>query len=320
MNPKEAAPAGSRQDALLSGLTPHSRIVEVGASFSPLAPKSTGWNTCVVDHDTRENLVAKYASARVELAAIEEVDIVWQSGALHEAFPATQLGTFDAVIVSHVMEHIPDLIGFLRSCQLLVNATGLLVFALPDKRWCFDVFRPISLAGDALLAHHDARRTHSPAVLFNEVAYSVTLGGKPGWAVGEPARELSFAHPPGKAIEVFQDVLSDNRTYRDAHAWQFTPASFQLMLLDLAQSGACDWRLDWVRSEPSVEFIGRLRLGAESFASDDELQGHRKELLMRIAGESLEHLEALLRPQEDPGEVQSKSSGEALSGSRAGSY
>lgn len=313
MKPRQAAPSGSRQDALLRGLTPRSRIVEIGASFSPLAPKAMGWNTCVVDHDTREKLVAKYTSAQVELAAIEEVDIIWQSGALHEAFPDAQLGTFDAVIVSHVLEHIPDLIGFLRSCQRLVNATGSLVFALPDKRWCFDVFRPISLAGDVLLAHYDARRTHSPAVLFNEVAYSVTLGGRPGWAVGEPTHELSFAHPPGKALKVFQDVLSDNRTYRDAHAWQFTPASFELMLLDLAQSGVCGWQLNWIRSEPAVEFIGRLRLGAEKFAPDNALQRHRKELLIRIAAETLEQLETLLCPQQDPREAQPKGSGEALS-------
>ena len=192
-----------RSDALLAGISQESRIVEVGASFRPLVPKRDGWNTCVVDHDTREGLLAKYKKAVIDANEIEDVDVIWQEGNLHEAFPVEEWGSFDAIVASHVLEHMPDLLAFLDSCRRLLRDDGMLIFALPDKRWCFDFFRPASLAGDVLLAHHESRKIHTAAVLFNEISYSMTLGGRPGWAAGETATELAFAHQPGVVSTCF---------------------------------------------------------------------------------------------------------------------
>jgi SAM-dependent methyltransferase len=283
-----------RRDLLLAGVPRHARIVEVGASFRPLVAKRDGWNTCVVDHDTRAGLLAKYAAAAVDPAEIEEVDVVWRTGPLHEAFAPEDLGSFDAVVASHVLEHMPDLVAFLDSCRRLVHDDGMLIFALPDKRWCFDFFRPTSLAGDVLLAHHEHRTLHSAAVLFNEVAYSMTLAGRPGWAAGELAADLAFAHEPGKARVIFDQVSGGDPVYRDAHAWQFTPASFELLVLDLAQAGACDWQVDWVQSAAAVEFLGRLRPGTTDFPSAEALQSRRKQLLLRLAAETLDQLQTVL--------------------------
>ena len=289
-------PADPRRDLLLDGIPRSARIVEVGASFRPLAAKRDGWKTCVVDHDTRAGLIAKYAAASVVPEAIEEVDVLWQKGPLHEAFPAESLGTFDAIVASHVLEHMPDLIAFLDSSRRLIQDDGCLVFALPDKRWCFDFFRPVSLAGDVLLAHSERRTQHSPATLYNEVAYAVTLHGRPGWAAGEPAADVAFAHRLGLARQLFDDSMADT-VYRDAHAWQFTPASFELLILDLALAGECDWHVDWIRPADAVEFLGRLRPGMASCADPAQVQHRRMWLLHEIARESIVHWQSLLATQ-----------------------
>ena len=286
-----------RSDTLLAGIPRESRIIEVGASFRPLVPKRDGWNTCVVDHDTREGLLHKYNKAVIDANEIEEVDVIWQEGNLHEAFPVEDRGSFDAIVASHVLEHMPDLLAFLDSCRRLLRDDGMLIFALPDKRWCFDFFRPASLAGDVLLAHHESRKIHSAAVLYNEISYSMTLGGRPGWAVGEEATELVFAHEPGTAQLVFEQITGGDQTYRDAHAWQFTPSSFELLILDLSQTGACDWHVDWLKPQAAVEFLGRLRPGVSSFSSNAVLQQHRKELLIQLAAETVEQLETILVPE-----------------------
>ena len=287
-------PPDPRRDLLLAGIPRTARLVEIGASFRPLAPKRDGWNTCVVDHDTREGLLTKYAAASIDADAIEEVDVLWRGGPLHEAFPPDRLGTFDAVIASHVLEHMPDLIAFLAGARRLVRDDGCLVFALPDKRWSFDFFRPPTLAGRVLLAHRDRRERHCPATLFDEVAYSVTLRGQPGWAAGASADELAFAHPPGTAKAIFDAVCRPDDGYRDAHAWQFTPASFALLIIDLAQAGACDWRVEWLQPAPAVEFLGRLRPGPTTFADGGELQRERLRLLREMARESIAHWRTLV--------------------------
>lgn len=293
-----ALPPDPRRDLLLEGIPRTARFVEIGASFRPLVPKRNGWNTCVVDHDTRDGLLAKYAAAAIDADALEEVDVLWKGGLLHEAFPPDSLGTFDAMIASHVLEHMPDLIAFLDSARRLVRADGCLVFALPDKRWSFDFFRPPTLSGRVLLAHHERHERHSPATLFDEVAYAVTLGGRPGWGAGEQAASLQFAHPAGKAKMIFDAVCRADDPYRDAHAWQFTPASFQLLILDLSQAASCDWHVEWIKPQPAVEFLGRLRPGAPRFVSDDQLQQERFRLLREMARESVAQWQTLISDDE----------------------
>jgi hypothetical protein len=98
-----------RAPKILAEISRGARVLELGPSYSPIAPKSEGWDSCTVDHASREALVEKYRSdPSVDVSRIEEVDVVWDEGPLDEALPATCLGTFDAFIGSHVLEHIPD--------------------------------------------------------------------------------------------------------------------------------------------------------------------------------------------------------------------
>lgn len=50
-----------RSRRLLAGLSIEDRLIEIGPSFNPVAPKMAGWKTVVVDHGSRADLVAKYA-------------------------------------------------------------------------------------------------------------------------------------------------------------------------------------------------------------------------------------------------------------------
>ena len=122
----------------------------------------------------------------------------------------------------------------------------------------------------------------------------MTLRGQPGWAAGAAADELTFAHPPGRAKQVFDAVCRPEDGYRDAHAWQFTPASFELLILDLAQAGVCDWQVAWVRPTPAVEFLGRLEPGRSQFADAAALQRERLRLLREMARESIAHWQTLV--------------------------
>ena len=77
----------ARNSVLMAGVSKEHRILEVGASFGPPAPKREGWKTYTVDHEANENLVEKYVGADIRPEEIEEVDIVWREGPLHDAVP-----------------------------------------------------------------------------------------------------------------------------------------------------------------------------------------------------------------------------------------
>jgi hypothetical protein len=50
----------NRLDKLLFAIHRKSRILEIGPSYNPAAPKAAGWQTRVLDHASQAELQAKY--------------------------------------------------------------------------------------------------------------------------------------------------------------------------------------------------------------------------------------------------------------------
>lgn len=150
----------TRADLIRSLVDLGGRGLEIGPSYNPIVPKSSGANVEVLDHAPAQQLRAHYAGdVNVDSNLIEEVDFVTEGRSMVDA--VGELGRYDWIIASHVIEHQPDLIGFLKDCSALLRANGKLALAVPDKRFCFDVFRPVSSTGALLQAHHE-KRTRLP--------------------------------------------------------------------------------------------------------------------------------------------------------------
>jgi SAM-dependent methyltransferase len=270
-----------REVSLLAGATPGARILEIGPSHAPVAPRSAGWDTTVVDHADRAGLVAKYGKdPNVDTSRIEEVDIVWSDGPLDAAIPAERHGTYDVLVASHVIEHFPDPVGVLRAAGRLLRPDGGTVsLAVPDKRYCFDFFRPPTTTGKLLGAHRDSRARHTAADIFDNHAYLSELDGVTGWGF-EPSGGARPRKPLRVAWERFQAAREEpGAPYEDCHAWVFTPASFELAILELAELGVIDWRVERTLPQPGVEFIVHLKRGRRLFASEAAFEAHRLELL-----------------------------------------
>ena len=276
------------------------RILELGAGYSPIAPKADGWQTHVVDHATHHELRAKYANAGVDTGSIEEIDTIWRGGPLHEAVPPSLLGQIDLIIASHVLEHIPDLAGFLQSASHLVRQGGLLSVALPDRRYCFDCFRPWTTTGDLLEAHQRKMQRHSLKTAFDHVAYSAAVDGQIAWGpspVGEPALLNSFA-AAADVTNLFADW--PNGPYQDYHAWQFTPASFRLVTLELAALGISDWQVMTLHGPENFEFFAVLNSSNVQQLDPSILQTQRQRLLLTQMAEIREQIDFIIGPAVTP--------------------
>jgi SAM-dependent methyltransferase len=168
----------NRNDMVLCSIDQSMRILELGPLVNPIAPKSSGWLTTVVDRMPREHLVDKYRDdPTVDTSLIGDVDIVWSHGPLEASIPRGLHGTYDAFIASHVFEHVPDPIGLLRSLEQVLRPSGVVSLVIPDKRFCFDFFRPLSTAGGLLDAHVRKAVRHSRQALFDQVAYTIYADG-----------------------------------------------------------------------------------------------------------------------------------------------
>ena len=249
-----------RVDILREGIGQTDKIVEIGPSFSPLTPKRDGWRCFTVDHADQERLVEKYRhDPSVDVAMIEPVDFVWTEAALSDAVPVEHHGTFDVFLASHVIEHIPDLIGFLRSAEALVRSSGRMVLAIPDKRVCFDFFRPLTTTGDLLASHRERRARYMPKVVWDCFAYQVTKHGAPGWGRTDQAT-AAFTYTLEQALASIRRY--DAGAFIDAHYSTFVPASFALIMLELARLGLTDWQIERSETAEYTEFYVWLRRGA----------------------------------------------------------
>jgi len=101
------------------------------------------------------------------------------------------------------------------------------------------------------------------------------------------------------AVTAASAVNTDPATpYRDMHAWQFTPSSFQLILLELAWLKQLDWSVETCSSAIGCEFRVGLRRGGIDSAqqlSAEAFEGRRLDLLKAIVlelGEQAGYAEA----------------------------
>ncbi len=221
-----------RFERMLSMIDTRGHGLEIGASYSPIVPKRKGYDVQVVDHADAKTLRMKYADdpgVGDKVENIEEVDYVWTSGPLDALIGKP--GAYDFIVASHVIEHVPDLLGFLKSCETLLKPTGVLALAVPDKRYCFDYFRPHATVGSVLNAHFEGRNRHTPGTIFDAKMLSCTMRGSIVWMDGW-ADPVALIHGPDFAWEQCLEARKSG-DYIDVHAWQFTPSSFRLILKTL---------------------------------------------------------------------------------------
>jgi 2-polyprenyl-3-methyl-5-hydroxy-6-metoxy-1,4-benzoquinol methylase len=225
---------GSRTEFLRSLINVAGSGLEIGAGYNPLLPKSAGFRVEVADHTTAEGLRAKYGNApSVDVANIEPVDYVLAEGSLANVIG--KQACYDYIVASHVIEHTPDLLGFLKDCEALLKPDGILLLAVPDKRCCFDVFQPLTSTGAVLQAHTDRRTRPAPGVIFDDRAYNAVRDGAIGWPLQSTGELRFFLNLPAALSQFREDRQSNN--YIDVHVWKFVPSSFRLIVNDLYELG-----------------------------------------------------------------------------------
>lgn len=239
--PQRPAPAdkadGSRppdrKSRVLAGIDREGFGLEIGPSLDPLAPKREGFKVHVIDHASREELIAKYAPHNVPLDRIEEVDFVWRGQTYLELTGRPKF--YDWIIASHLIEHTPDLIAFLADCDSILKDTGVLSLVIPDKRYEFDRFRPITGLARIIDAHVAGHRIHTAGTVAEYMMNVVTKASLHSWDAVTPG-EYEFLHSAQLARDMIREV-SEKGTYLDVHNWCFVPHSFRLLMADLHTLG-----------------------------------------------------------------------------------
>lgn len=219
----------NRKEKVLRYINKNGHGIEVGPSHRPIAPKKEGYKSHIIDHMSREQLIIKYKDHHVNLENIEEVDFVWRGENYSQLTGKDKY--YDWIIASHVIEHTPDLIGFLNDCDTILKDDGVISLVVPDKRYCFDHYRPITGISKIIDNHFQKTTIHTSGTVAEYFLNVVSKAGNIAWNSSATGK-YNFVHSLENALQGMKSVLNEN-AYLDVHAWCFVPHSFRLIVHDL---------------------------------------------------------------------------------------
>ncbi len=218
-----------RKEKALRHINKNGHGIEIGPSHNAIAPKKEGYKVHIIDVMNRDKLITKFKDANVNLENIEDVDFVWRGENYAELTGKSKY--YDWIIASHVIEHTPDLICFLNDCDAILRDDGVISLIVPDKRYCFDRFRPITGISKIIDSHFSKNNVHTPGTVAEYFLNMVSKSGSIAWD-STTAGEYKFINSLEHAHQVMKSALKE-KAYLDCHAWCFVPHSFRLIIHDL---------------------------------------------------------------------------------------
>lgn len=172
---------------------------------------------------------------------------------------------FDYVIASHVIEHIPDPIGWMDDLTHTLGSGGILSLVIPDKRYCFDINRSLNEVSD--LVDANLRQLRQPSYRQAYDFYAKAINGMvdtaavwAGTADYSLAVRQDFDDPDVAALEACRRMQKSDE-FVDVHCHVFTPDSFLGLFEKLVHLDLIDYEVAaFVPTEPNnLEFYVSLR-------------------------------------------------------------
>ena len=228
--------------------------LEIGPLHAPICRRETH-NIRYIDVFSTDELKTRYANdPNVPIDNIVDIDYVWR-GDLYGNFISER---FDYVVSSHNIEHVPCLIAFLNSLSSCLNLGGKIYLAIPDKRYCFDHFKPESSIAEVLDAYFTKRKQPLPWHVVRDEMLRTHNNAVSHWKGehGVPAYMLEREHLVEGAIPANNGAFLGSRQrsrsteplierlkshyatpeYRDTHVWIITPQSFEQIMEFLTEN------------------------------------------------------------------------------------
>ena len=218
--------------------------LEIGALATPLVVRkrlSNRGEIFYLDHLSTEALQKKYSKDKsVEVDQIVTVDYVCPDG---ELLKAVKGDCFDYIVSSHVIEHTPNPLKFLSDVWAMLKPGGLLFLVIPDKRFTFDVNRPITTFGVALQNFYLKKSKPDVAAVYDHFSLATRANGHNIWHGINNPEDSRVLTSSAYAWEASSRVENED-IYLDVHINVFTPQSFFDILYKAVDHGIVTYRVE----------------------------------------------------------------------------
>ncbi len=233
------------------------KILEIGPFVNPII---RGANIKYADVLNRNELIARAQKGGRAFDDVPEINYVLKNldiGAIEDKF--------NYIISSHCIEHQPDLIGHLQGVNSILEDGGYYFLVIPDKRFCFDRYLPLTLVPDIIDAYYSKKKLHGLREVILHRAYTTHNDPIIHWNEFIENSEIYFKKPdPVKVHKITPAVnewISSKGEYIDVHSLYFTPDSFDLIIRTLKDMGYINLSVErlYFTNRNSIEFYVILK-------------------------------------------------------------
>lgn len=208
--------------------------LELGPLARPTISKKEG-KIFYADHMSTSDLRKKYKGHSFNLDEIVDVDYVVSGKSLPELVGKKK---FDYIIASHVIEHIPNTVEWLKEISSILKLGGTLSLVVPDKRYTFDVNRQLSRPADVMEAYLHKVKVSTFAMKYDHLSNTQDVHPVDAWqdrvAKKRPARQITEAFETAK-----------KKSYVDVHCYTYTSESFFEIMRHLIVHDLTDFRVSY---------------------------------------------------------------------------
>jgi hypothetical protein len=246
----------NRRQKLLFHFSSDSNFLEFGPLDKPLLDKKSS-SVFYVDYASLEELRELYKNdPSVDCSNLCRPDFIWGKEDLKSL---TAGKTFSGAVASHVIEHVPDFIGWLKEIESVLSDAGILSLAIPDKRFTFDIHRRTSSLSEMVECFLLQSRKPNLRQVFDQLLLDSESDTYTIWRNGPPSPLITAE----KIQKAFQETLEVRRSnsYHNVHCWVFTPKSFLINMYFLSVLRLTNFELIhfWPTETGQGEFILILR-------------------------------------------------------------
>ncbi|KAF5046682.1 hypothetical protein DSECCO2_468270 [anaerobic digester metagenome] len=207
------------------------QILEFGPLDAPTFMKHEA-RIYYADYFSHDELIKKHKGKR-NPEHIVQPDFLLANRTLSEAIEIRP----DLVIANHMIEHLPNPIKWFRQLQDVSHGETLIFLSIPDKRYTFDFFKPVSDAVDWIRAYDEGLDRPNEYQIIRQLYYHASNSFVQYWEGTAPKDHLHRI----TMVDAIKQAKILSQRYSDVHCYYYTPESFVRIFDDLKSTKLIPW-------------------------------------------------------------------------------
>ena len=229
--------------------------LEIGPMHIPYVERTEGNNIFYTDWQSTEDLKKQNINnPELDVDDIVDIDFIWDpKKKITECTPLK----FDYIVASQVVEHIPDMIGWMQQLFDVLRPGGVLTLGIPDKRYTFDAYRNSTTPAEIIETYVREEKIPTIRQIYDNCKNAIVVCGDAKVNTEMPFDNYQHLYTPEEALN-FATYSYFHQKYLDIHCTVCTPDEFQEAITEIVRLGFLSCEMEVEEIADSGSFVAYL--------------------------------------------------------------